>query len=263
MQRWKITSWWIASLCCLMVLAPARQTLAADNNVQVMAAASLTNVMNVLAKQFTLQTGIAVTTIYGGSGSLAKQIEQGSPADLFISADEKWMQNLNEKKLVNPNTIKPWLTNRLVMITPANKASVIPPQANTDLRPWLSGFWCTGDTLSVPVGIYAKQALTHLGWWEQVKPKLVSTQDVRAALTLVEREECDVGIVYASDALMTDKVRVAGQFAEQDHMPIVYPMATLPNSSRETLTFFRYLQSAEVSKLLVKYGFKPIAEGKY
>lgn len=256
LKKYSLLSFWLV-LCVLAVLH-TRSVLAADTKVQVLAAASLTNVLNQLATQFSQQTGIVVTTVYGGSGSLAKQIEQGVPADMFISADEKWMQTLKDKHLVHANSIQPWLSNRLVMVTPANKTAVIAPLATTDIRPWLAGYWCTGETNAVPVGMYAKQALMRLGWWAQIKPKLVSTQDVRAALTLVEREECDVGIVYASDARMTNKVRVAGQFAEQDHGPIIYPMATLPNATPATQQFFRYLQSAEAHKILIQYGFKPI-----
>ena len=187
---------------------------AEDNKIKVFAAASLTDVMNVLVKQYGQQTGVQVVPVYGGSGTLAKQLEQGAPGDLFISADEKWMQYLKDKQLVQVPTIKPWLGNRLVMITPQNKPLTIKADANVDVNQQAPGYWCTGDTLSVPVGIYAKQSLTALGWWDKLKTRLVSTQDVRATLSLVERDECDVGIVYASDAQSSSKVKVAGEFAE-------------------------------------------------
>ena len=240
-------------LCLMSVLAQAE-----DNKIKVFAAASLTDVMNVLVKQYGQQTGVQVVPVYGGSGTLAKQLEQGAPGDLFISADEKWMQYLKDKQLVQVPTIKPWLGNRLVMITPQNKPLTIKADANVDMNQQAPGYWCTGDTLSVPVGIYAKQSLTALGWWDKLKNRLVSTQDVRATLSLVERDECDVGIVYASDAQSSSKVKVAGEFAENSHVPIIYPMALLPQATAETGAFYRYLQSAEAKKLLLSYGFKPL-----
>ena len=144
------------------------------------------------------------------------------------------------------------------MITPQNKPLTIKADANIDVNQQAPGYWCTGDTLSVPVGIYAKQSLTALGWWDKLKTRLVSTQDVRATLSLVERDECDVGIVYASDAQSSSKVKVAGEFAENSHVPIIYPMALLPQATAETGAFYRYLQSVEAKKLLLSYGFKPL-----
>lgn len=248
MKKWV----WLG-LCLFSVYAQAE-----DKKIRVFAAASLTDVMNVLVKQYSQQAGVQVVPVYGGSGTLAKQLEQGAPGDLFISADEKWMQYLQDKQLVQVSTIKPWLGNRLVMITPQSKPLTIKAEVATDIDQQAPGYWCTGDTLSVPIGIYAKQSLTSLGWWEKLKKRLVSTQDVRATLSLVERDECDVGIVYASDAQSTHKVKVAGEFAESSHVPIVYPMALLPQATAETSAFYRYLQSAETRKLLISFGFKPL-----
>lgn len=248
MEKWV----WLC-LCLFSVYAQAE-----DKKIRVFAAASLTDVMNVLVKQYSQQAGVQVVPVYGGSGTLAKQLEQGAPGDLFISADEKWMQYLQDKQLVQVPTIKPWLGNRLVMITPQSKPLTIKAEGATDIDQQAPGYWCTGDTLSVPVGIYAKQSLISLGWWEKLKKRLVSTQDVRATLSLVERDECDVGIVYASDAQSSHKVKVAGEFAESSHVPIVYPMALLPQATAETSAFYRYLQSAETRKLLISFGFKPL-----
>lgn len=248
-----MNKWVCLCLCLFSVLAQAE-----DRKIRVFAAASLTDVMNVLVKQYAQQTGVQVVPVYGGSGTLAKQLEQGAPGDLFISADEKWMQYLQERQLVQVLTIKPWLGNRLVMITPQGKPLTIRAEAGTDISQQAPGYWCTGDTLSVPVGIYAKQSLIHLGWWDKLKARLVSTQDVRATLSLVERDECDVGIVYASDAQASSKVKVVGEFAEGSHVPIVYPMALLPQAATGATAFYRYLQSVEARKLLSSYGFKPL-----
>jgi molybdate transport system substrate-binding protein len=248
---------WLVA-CLIHLTAHATLSWAEDKKLRIFAAASLTDVMNQLSRQYSQQSGIQVVTVYGGSGTLAKQLEQGAPGDLFISADEKWMQYLKDKQLVQTSTIKPWLGNRLVMITPQHKSLSIKAEASTDIGQQAPGYWCTGDTLSVPVGMYAKQSLTSLGWWDKLKSRLVSTLDVRATLSLVERDECDVGIVYASDAQASSKVRVAGEFAENSHVPIIYPMAVLPQAAAETTAFYRYLLSAEARKVLVANGFKPL-----
>jgi molybdate transport system substrate-binding protein len=243
----------LVGLCLVSALAQAE-----EGKVKVFAAASLTDVMNVLAKQYSQQAGVQIVPVYGGSGTLAKQLEQGAPGDLFVSADEKWMQYLKDKQLVQTATIRPWLSNRLVLITPLAKPLNIRTEAAADVNQQAPGYWCTGDTLSVPVGIYAKQSLTSLGWWEKLKNRLVSTQDVRATLNLVERDECDVGIVYASDAQSSGKVKLAGEFPENSHVPIIYPMAVLPQASSATSAFYQYLQTPEVKKILGSYGFKPL-----
>jgi molybdate transport system substrate-binding protein len=243
----------LVGLCLVNALAHAE-----EGKIKVFAAASLTDVMNVLVKHYSQQAGVQVVPVYGGSGTLAKQLEQGAPGDMFISADEKWMQYLKDKQLLQNATIKPWLSNRLVLITPLAKPLNIKAEASVDVNQQAPGYWCTGDTLSVPVGIYAKQSLTSLGWWEKVRNRLVSTQDVRATLNLVERDECDVGIVYASDAQSSNKVKLAGEFPENSHVPIVYPMALLPQASAATTSFYKYLQSVEAKKLLASYGFKPL-----
>lgn len=248
MKKWI----WLC-LCLVSVWAQAE-----EGKIRVFAAASLTDVMNDLARQYSQQTGVQVVPVYGGSGTLAKQLEQGAPGDLFISADEKWMQYLKDRRLVQNATVKSWLGNRLVMIAPQTKPLTIKADASTDINQQAPGYWCTGDTLFVPVGIYARQSLSSLGWWEKLRNRLVSTQDVRATLNLVERDECDVGIVYASDARASGKVKIAGEFPENSHVPIVYPMALLPEASSATMAFYRYLQSPAARQTLISYGFRPL-----
>jgi molybdate transport system substrate-binding protein len=248
MKKWG----WLC-LCLISSMAQAEEA-----KIRIFAAASLTDVMNVLARQYSQQTKVQVVPVYGGSGTLAKQLEQGAPGDMFISADEKWIQYLKDKQLLQTTTVRAWLSNRLVMIAPLSKSFNIKTDAATDINRLAPGYWCTGDTLSVPVGMYAKQALAHLGWWDKLKNRLVSTQDVRATLNLVEHDECDVGIVYASDAQSSSKVKLAGEFPENSHAPIVYPMALLPGASSATMGFYHYLQSAEAKKILAAYGFKPL-----
>lgn len=249
---------WLVILFSCLVLNKVAAAEAQENltPIRVLAAASLTKVITPLANKFSQQTGIPVIPIYGGSGSLAKQVEQGVPADLFISADAHWVMALQKKQQVT--SAEPWVGNRLVLITPASQSVEIAFTKGTLAHTWLSGYWCTGDPVSVPVGKYAQQALRQLGWWDQVKPILVSTQDVRAALTLVERGECDVGIVYASDAHQNANVHVAGLVPEKMHAPIIYPLVVLPHASANTLAFYRYLRSQEAKFSLQQAGLIPL-----
>lgn len=234
-----------------ILLLITNTSFAEQSTIKVFAAASLTEVMTTLAKQYSAQHSVQVQTVYGGSGMLAKQLEQGAPADLFISADVKWMDYLKGKHLLQEATVRSWLGNRLVMVIPVNQVRQIVPERSASER----GYWCTGDTISVPVGIYAKQALTYMGWWEKVKDRLVSTQDVRATLSLVEREECDIGIVYATDALVSTKVKIAGEFPQNSHEPIVYPIAVMTQASSSAQGFYDYLQTVAARKVLTQFGF--------
>ncbi len=199
----------------------------AANDVTVYAAASLTNAITDLEKAFEKQTKIEVKTSYAGSSTLAKQIEAGAPADVFISADEQWMNYLQNKKLIVSNQRINLLGNKLVLIAPKNSTiNTIKMDKNVDPSTAFQGKWCTGDTKSVPVGKYGKQALTSLGWWQKLQPKLVETEDVRAALNFVARGECQLGIVYATDAAISKDVKVVGVFPENTHAPIIYPLVS-------------------------------------
>ncbi|MDV7612246.1 molybdate ABC transporter substrate-binding protein [Acinetobacter baumannii] len=230
-------------------------------SVTVYAAASLTNAINDLEKIYEKQNKVEVKTSYAGSSTLAKQIEAGAPADIFISADTQWMDYLQNKKRVAANDRINLLGNRLVLITPKGQSLNIKLDKTTDPNKVFTGKICTGDTKSVPVGKYAKQAFTNLGWWSRIEPKLVETEDVRAALNFVARGECQVGIVYATDAAISKDVKVAGVFPENTHSPIIYPLGLIKKNSNSA-KFYQFLQSKQAKAVFKKYGFSVLAPAK-
>lgn len=235
-----------------LVLLSASSLVQADE-VTVYAAASLTNALGEVAKAYEADhDGVKIKTSFAGSGALAKQIEAGAPADLFISADNKWMDYLEGKGKIDHDSRVNLLGNALVLVAPKGKGFPVRFEKGFDFADSFEGKLCTGETASVPVGVYAKEALTKLGWWDAIKHRIVGTDDVRAALDLVGRGEC-IGIVYATDAKVSDKVEVLGAFPESLHAPIVYPAARVTQSG-EAKEFFDYLQDA--GKVFAKHGFK-------
>lgn len=229
-------------------------TNASADSITVYAAASLTNAITDLDKAYENQKKVEVKTSYAGSSTLAKQIEAGAPADVFISADEQWMNYLQNKKLVDPSKRVNLLGNRLVLISPKSKPVKIKMEKGFDPSSAFQGKLCTGDTKSVPVGKYGKQALTSLGWWDKLSPRLVETEDVRAALNFVARGECQLGIVYATDAAISKDVTVVGVFPINTHTPIVYPLGLVKNN-KNSVDFYNFLQSKQANQVFKKYGF--------
>lgn len=227
----------------------------AEDKITVYAAASLSNALSEVSAQY---TAARVVHSFAASSALAKQIESGAPADIFISADTKWMDYLQGKKLINSASRKNLLANKLVLIAPKDRGFKVNLDASFDLAKAFSGKLCTGDTDAVPVGIYAKQALSYLNWWPAIKTRVVGAQDVRAALVFVERGECAAGIVYATDAKVSSKVEIVATFPQVSHVPIVYPAALLVNSNNANKLandYLNYLQSAAASTIFKQYGF--------
>ncbi|MEK0213579.1 molybdate ABC transporter substrate-binding protein [Acinetobacter junii] len=229
------------------------QAFAVDK-VTVYAAASLTNAINELDVIYEQKNKVQIQTSYAGSSTLAKQIEAGAPADIFISADVHWMDYLQKKQLVSANDRVNLLGNRLVVIAPKARPIKLKIDKSFDFTRVVQGKWCTGDTKSVPVGKYAKQALTSIGWWDKVSTRLVETEDVRAALNFVARGECQLGIVYATDAAISKNVVIIGTFPENTHQPIIYPIG-LVKKNTESMKFYKFLQSSQAKKVFKKYGF--------
>jgi len=238
---------WLAVFTLLVI-----PQLGLAGEITVYAAASLTNAIGEIAKTYEASHGVKVKTSFASAGALAKQIESGAPADVFISADAKWMDYLESRNKIDPYSRVSLLGNSLVLIAPKGKGFPVRIEKGFDFAKAFEGKLCTGETESVPVGIYAKESLTSLGWWESVRPRLVGTDDVRAALDLVGRGEC-VGIVYATDAKVSAKVDVVGTFPDNLHTPIVYP-AALVTQSKDAREFLDYLLSD--STVFAKYGFK-------
>lgn len=233
----------------------------AGGNVTVFAAASLTNAVNDIGKLFTEKNKGAFMPSYLSSSTLAKQIENGAPANVFISADEKWMDYLAEKKLIDPATRSNLLGNRLVLIAPANsRISKVNITSGFNLAGLLAGGKLSvGDPAHVPAGIYAKQALDALGVWKSVEGSLARGANVRLALVLVERGEAPLGIVYATDAAISKKVKVVGVFPESSHPPIVYPAALVAgHETAAAKSFIEFLKTPQARAIFEKYGFSVI-----
>lgn len=230
----------------------------ADESVKVFAAASLTNVISQIAKQYEQENTVNKTEIrtsFASSSVLAKQIEKGAPADIFISADTQWMQYLQNKKLIQLNTEVNLLGNQLVLIAPVGKAFRVNMEKGFNFAAAFPGKLCTGEPAAVPVGIYGKQSLIALDWWKAIEPRLVGTQDVRSALVLVERGECDAGIVYETDAMISDKVEIVAKFPASSHEPIVYPLGLVVGANANAAGFYKYLTSPQAKAIFNKYGF--------
>ncbi len=227
----------------------------AQDKVTIFAAASLTNAITDIATQYEKEQSVQIQTSFASSSTLAKQIEKGAPADIFISADTKWMSYLQDKNLLKVDSKVNLLGNQLVLIAPKNKAFKVEMDKGFNIAGAFSGKLCTGELESVPAGIYAKQSLKTLNWWDSVKLRIVGTQDVRAALIFVERGECDAGIVYATDAKVSNKVEIVAALPDASHDLIVYPLALVKNASPTATGFYDYLKSEKAKAIFIKYGF--------
>jgi len=223
--------------------------------VKVFAAASTTDALNELGANFAAQGKGKLVPSYASSSTLAKQVENGAPAQIFISADEQWADYLSERKLLNSRVSL--LGNRMVLIAPANSKVELGILPNMPLADVLKdGRLSVGDPDHVPVGIYAKAALTKLGVWKAVEPKLARADSVRAALAFVDRGECPLGIVYATDAWIDPKVRIVATFPTDSHPPIIYPAGLVTGKETPAAKeFLAYIQSPEAKDVWRKYGF--------
>jgi molybdate transport system substrate-binding protein len=228
----------------------------AEQKVTVFAAASLTNAIGEVSAQYEKEKGLKVANSFAASSALAKQIENGAPADVFISADTKWMNYLQDKNKIDTQSRRDLLGNHLVLIAPKGQSFKVQFDKSFDFSKAFDGRLCTGDLESVPVGIYAKQSLIALKWWEAIKNRIVGTQDVRAALVFVERGECAAGIVYETDAKISSKSETVGTFPDASHDPIVYPVAAVAGGQGKD--FVEYLASPQASAIFTKYGFSVI-----
>jgi molybdate transport system substrate-binding protein len=247
-------------LSLLFALAIGATTAHAE--VTVFAAASLTNALDDVNTAFTKQSGFKVVVSYGASSALIKQIEQGAPADVFASADLRWMEYGVQKKIIKDDTRVNLLGNKLVLIA-AKDANI----DNVTIGPGFDlaklagdGRVATGDVRAVPVGLYAKAALERLGAWAAVEPKMAMTENVRFALTLVARGEAPLGIVYETDAKVEPAVKIIGVFPDNSHDPIIYPAAATVNAKPETIQYLSFLRSAVARAIFERYGFTVLAK---
>lgn len=224
---------------------------------QVFAAASLKNALDDLSAIYAKQTGKPPILVYGASSTLARQIEKGAPADIFISADLDWMDYAQKHNLINNTSRRNLLGNELVLISPATTT------VNVDLKPGVglseligNGRLAMGDPTHVPAGLYGRAALEKLGVWSQVQGKIAAADNVRSALLLVARGEAPYGIVYKTDASAEKRVRIAGIFPADSHAPIVYPLALTQQANRATAEpFYQFLQTPDALAIFQRYGF--------
>ena len=236
----------------LFAAPPAR---AAD--LVVFAAASLKEALDAAAAAYQKQGGEPAKISYAASSTLAKQIENGAPADLFVSADLDWMDYLQKRNLIRPATRKSLLGNRLVIVEPADARVSLAIATGFDLAGALhGGHLAMADPASVPAGKYGRAALEKLGVWDRVKAAVAPAENVRAALLFVSRKEAPLGIVYATDAAADPGVKVAGVFPEDTHPPIVYPIAVTATSTNPTASrLLAFLASPAARPIFEKYGF--------
>ncbi|MEF3367074.1 molybdate ABC transporter substrate-binding protein [Methylocystis sp. 9N] len=225
--------------------------------VTVFAAASLKNALDAAAAAYKEKTGVELTVSYAGSMALAKQIEAGGPAEAFIAADVASMDYLAERNLIQPKTRFNLLGNTLVLVAPRTaKLDKVALTKEAFAAAIGSGKIATGDVASVPVGKYAKAALDKLGLWSVAEPHFAFTDNVRAALTFVAREEAPLGIVYLTDAKSEPKVKIVATFPSSSHPPIVYPAALTASAKGEAAgKFLDFLKGPAAKAIFVDQGF--------
>ena len=236
----------------------ASLVLAAD--ITVFAAASLKESLDEQARRFEADTGSRVVVSYGASNALAKQIEAGAPANLFISADLDWMDYLDQRRLLAPGSRVNLLRNTLVLVAPTGSSTALKIGPGFDLAGALGGGkLAMANPDSVPAGRYGKAALESLGAWSKVEKQVVRSENVRAALALVARGEAAYGVVYRTDALAEKGVRIVDTFPETSHPPIVYPAALVvaDDVTPPAKALLDYLRSAAARSIWDKYGFSP------
>ena len=246
-----------ALLLLLLLGSATSPAFADDRSLTVFAAASMKNALDEIDAAFTAKSGVKVAASYAASSMLAKQIEQGAPADIFVSADTDWMDYATAKKTINDATRVNLLGNSIVLIAPKDsKIDHVTIGAGFDLASLAGdGRIATGDVKSVPVGKYAKAALEKLGAWQAAEAKFAMADSVRAALTLVARNEAMLGIVYATDAKIEPGVKIVGTFPADSHPPIIYPVAATTTAKPEASDYLAFLRSPAAKAVLEKYGF--------
>jgi len=231
--------------------------LARDKMLTVFAAASMKNALDDIDAAYTAKTGVKIVVSYAASSALAKQIEQGAPADVFASADIDWMDYAAGKKIINEPTRVNLLGNAIVLIAPKDsRIDNVTIGPGFDLAKLAGdGKVATGDVKAVPVGKYAKAALQKLGAWTAAESKFAFAENVRAALVLVSRGEAALGIVYSTDAKAEPGVKIVGTFPADSHPAIIYPVAATTTAKAEATAYLAFLRSSAAKATFEKYGF--------
>lgn len=246
---------WVALLAGLF-LSPTHAAEDRKPQLLVFAAASLTNVLEDLSTAWEATSGVPVKTSFAASSVLARQIEAGGKADVFISADQEWMDYLQSRGLIDRASRRNLVGNRLVLIAPVDSRIELRIAPGFKLAAALKGGrLSTGDPDTVPVGRYARSALMSLGLWDEIQDRLVRADNVRSAMMFVSRGEAPLGIVYTTDALVDSKVRIVDTFPENSHAPITYPGAKTIGSNNYAVSFLEFLSKPESLDTWRRYGF--------
>jgi len=249
----------VLAAALIVGLGPASGTpaLAQQQTLTVFAAASMKNALDDVNAAFLKASGTKVVASYAASSALAKQIEEGAPADVFVSADLDWMDYSAQKKTIKDDTRVNLLGNRLVLIAPRDsKITAVKIGPGFDLAGLIgNGRITTGEVNSVPVGKYAKEALEKLGIWAAVERKFAMADNVRAALALTARGEAVLGIVYETDAKVEPNVKIVGVFPADSHPPVVYPVAATANARPESAAYLAFLRTTAAKAIFEQYGF--------
>lgn len=244
---------WIAALIAVLALSASP---AAAATVTVFAAASLKDALNAVGEAYKARTGVDVRVSYAATSAIARQIEQGAPADVFVSADVEWMDYLADRRLIDVASRRDLLGNRLALIAPAGSKTALKIGRGMPLAKALGGGRLAVAAPQVPAGKYARAALAALGAWDSVSSRVVDTENVRTALQYVARGEAPLGVVYETDAYVEPKVRIVGLFPASSHPPIIYPAAlTTSSRSDEAAAFLAFMGGREGARIFRRYGF--------
>ncbi len=259
----------LGGLCIALVVAlalhaaPAAAVQDAPETVTIFAAASTTDALNEISAAYAAAGGGAIRPVVAASSTLARQIAQGAPADLFLSANVAWMDHLAAQQLILPDSRVALLANRLVLVAPADSPLKLRLSPELDLAGLIGdGRLAIGDPSHVPAGIYAREALQALGLWDQVAGRLAQASSVRAALALVDRGEVPAGIVYETDAAISPRVRIVDAFPARVTPKIVYPLAIVAGRDRPAVrAVHAFLQSEAATAIFARHGFTRPAPG--
>jgi molybdate transport system substrate-binding protein len=242
----------LAGLLLWLAVAPA-----SAQDLLVFGAASLRNALDAVIEAYEANGGGPVRASYASSSTLARQIEQGAPADLYVSANPQWMDYLEQRDLLRAGSRADLLGNGLVLVAPLDSATTLEIAPGFDLLGALDGgFLAMGDPDHVPAGIYGRAALERLGVWDAVAPRVARADNVRAALALAARGEAPLGVVYRSDAVADASVKVVDDFPRDSHPPIVYPVAIMADSKHpDAAALVALLQSETAGAIFERFGF--------
>ena len=248
---------WLVTVTAALSMATTRPAAVQSSDVLIFAAASLQSVLDDLAAPCRQATGVGYKASYAASSTLAKQIDEGAPAEIFISADVEWMDDVAKHHMIDTVSRVNLLGNDLVLVAPKASPVTLKITPGFALAAALGkGRLAVGDPAAVPAGLYAKAALTSLGVWDSVAARLAPAENVRAALMLVSRDEAPLGIVYRTDALADSSVRIVDVFPESSHPPIVYPAALTTRASAAARKVLDYLRGPAARAVFEKQGFR-------